>query len=75
MGAAFIGAHPDWLVIAEQHGHRIKISNIRTGALVCEFDEFDKGEGQFNNPMGVAVTSDSSFVIVADWLNHRVQVL
>jgi DNA-binding beta-propeller fold protein YncE len=55
--------------------HRIKISNIRTGALVCKFGEYGKGEGQFYYPVGVAVTSDSSFVIVADRYNNRVQVL
>jgi DNA-binding beta-propeller fold protein YncE len=73
--AAFIAAHPDWLVTIEQAGHRIKISNIRTGALVCKFGGRGTGEGHFACPMGVAVTSDSSFVIVADCLNHRVQVL
>jgi hypothetical protein len=35
-GVAFIAAHPDWLITSEQEGHRIKISNIRTGALVCK---------------------------------------
>jgi DNA-binding beta-propeller fold protein YncE len=75
MGAAFIAAHPDWLVTTEMHGHRIKISNIRTGALVCKFGEQGTGEGQFKHPFGVAVTSDSSFVIVADFFNNRVQVL
>jgi DNA-binding beta-propeller fold protein YncE len=74
-GVAFIAAHPDWLVIIEQRGDRIKISNIRTGALVCKFGEYGSGEGRFKMPMGVAVTSDSSFVIVADSSNHRVQVL
>jgi hypothetical protein len=75
LGAAFIGAHPDWLVTTEEYGHRIKISNIRTGALVCKFGEHGDGEGQFCIPTGVAVTSDSSFVIVADQVNNRVQVL
>jgi DNA-binding beta-propeller fold protein YncE len=74
-GAAFIAAHPDWLVTVEQDGHRIKISNIRTGALVCKFGEYGNGEGQLSDPTGVAVTSDSSFVIVSDCSNHRVQVL
>jgi DNA-binding beta-propeller fold protein YncE len=73
--AAFIAAHPDWLVTAEMYGCRIKISNIRTGALVCKFGEKGDGEGQFKYPSGVAVTSDSSFVIVADCYCHRVQVL
>jgi hypothetical protein len=74
-GAAFIGAHPDWLVTTEQLGNRIKISNIRTGALVCKFGELGEGEGQFGYPSGVAVTSGSSFVIVGDYINNRVQVL
>jgi sugar lactone lactonase YvrE len=75
LDAAFMGAHPDWLVTTEKMGNRIKISNIRTGALVCKFGEYGSGEGRFQYAMGVAVTSDSSFVIVADCLNHRVQVL
>jgi DNA-binding beta-propeller fold protein YncE len=75
IGVAFIGDHPDWLVTAEFGGDRIKISNIRTGALVCKFGELGQGEGQFKYPTGVAVTSESSFVIVADYANHRVQVL
>jgi hypothetical protein len=73
--AAFIAAHPDWLIIVERDGHRIKISNIRTGALVCKFGEYGSGEEQFSCPCGVAVTFDSSFVIVADFVNNRVQVL
>jgi DNA-binding beta-propeller fold protein YncE len=70
-----MGAHPDWLVTTEKMGNRIKISNIRTGALVCKFGEYGKDNEQFQYPIGVAVTSDSSFVIVADYMNHRVQVL
>jgi DNA-binding beta-propeller fold protein YncE len=75
LGVAFIASHPDWLVTTEQEGHRIKISNIRTGALVCKFGEFGEDEGQLYCPSGVVVTSDSSFVIVADGYNNCVQVL
>ena len=46
-GAAFIGAHPDWLVTTEQDGHRIKISNIRTGALVCKFSDLPDEFGEY----------------------------
>jgi DNA-binding beta-propeller fold protein YncE len=74
-GAAFIGAHPDWLITTELGGNRIKISNIRNGALVCKLGEIGSGEGQFEYPTVVAVTSDSSFVVVTDSANHRVQVL
>jgi DNA-binding beta-propeller fold protein YncE len=42
---------------------------------VCKFGEYGKGEGHLSHPTGVAVTSDSSFVIVADYVNNRVQVL
>jgi DNA-binding beta-propeller fold protein YncE len=73
-GVAFIAAHPDWLVTTEFDGHRIKISNIRTGALVCKFGGRASLAGlHFDYPSGVVVTSDSSFVIVV--MNNRVQVL
>jgi DNA-binding beta-propeller fold protein YncE len=75
LGLAFVPAHPEWLVITELGGHRVKISNIRTGALVCKFGNHGSGKGQFGSPWGVAVTWDSSFVIVVDQDNHRVQVL
>jgi hypothetical protein len=75
LGVAFIDARPDWLVTTEQDGDRIKISNIRTGALVLKFGEIGQGDGELGCPMGVAVTSDSSLVIVADYMNNRVQVL
>jgi DNA-binding beta-propeller fold protein YncE len=65
-GVAFVPAFPDWAVTTEHN--RIKISNFRTGALICEF-------GQFTKPGGVAVTSDSSLVIIADHDNHRMKVL
>jgi hypothetical protein len=66
IGAAFIAAHPDWVVTSESDGNRIKISNTCTGALVCKFGEFGVREGKFVGPAGVAVTSDSAFVVVAD---------
>jgi tripartite motif-containing protein 2/3 len=75
IGAAFIGAHPDWLVTTEMREHRIKISNIRTGALVCKLGERGSGQEQLRHPMGVVVTSNGSLLIVADYVNHRVQVL
>jgi hypothetical protein len=74
-GAAFLAAHPDWLVTSDQMGNCIKISNIRTRALVCKFGKGGSDEGQFKRPSRVAATSDSSFVIVSDSSSHRVQVL
>ena len=72
---AFVLGHPEWIVTTEFTGHRVKISSILTGALVCKRGELGNGEGQFNHPWGVAVTADSSFVLVVDSDNHRVQVL
>jgi DNA-binding beta-propeller fold protein YncE len=84
-GVAFVPAHPNWVVTTELRNHRIKLSNIHTGEVICKFGEygniscksgeFGNGEEQFNGPWGVAVTSDSAFVIVADWANHRMKVL
>jgi hypothetical protein len=60
----------------EFYGHRIKISNIRTGALICKFgSEEGRRDEMFSMPWGVAVTSDSSFVIVAEIGNHRIKML
>jgi DNA-binding beta-propeller fold protein YncE len=72
---AFVLGHPEWIVTTEFTGHRVKISNILTGALVCKLGELGNGQGQFNQPLGVAVTADSSLVLVVDSENHRVQVL
>jgi DNA-binding beta-propeller fold protein YncE len=80
VGVAFVPDHPDWLVTTESRSHRVKISNIHTGALICKFGErgdgvFDREGNNFSLPWGVAVTSDSSFVVVVDHGNHRVKVL
>jgi hypothetical protein len=53
----------------------VKISSTRTGATICKFGEEGSGEEQFDGPWGVAVTSDSSFVITADFGHHRIKVL
>jgi tripartite motif-containing protein 2/3 len=75
LGAVFVPAYPDWLVTIEMSVRRIKITNIQTSAVICKFGEGGGGEGQFHNPQGVTVTSDSSLVVVADTGNHRVQIL
>lgn len=70
------GSQSDWLVTVESEGNRVKVTNVRTGQMICKFgSQVGGGEGQFYTPRGVAITPDSSFVIVADYGNHRVQVL
>ena len=75
IGAAFVPACPHLLVTTEFKTHCVKVSDIRTGAMVCKFGERGRGEGQFTRPWGVAITSDSSFVLIAELSNNRVQVL
>jgi hypothetical protein len=96
---AFIPAYPDWIVTTDYSGHTVKISNIRTSALVCKFGGrvvSDWEASDLHCPHGVAVTLDSrpheerevvydasspdrylgvAFVLVADYMNSRVQVL
>jgi len=77
-----MGAQPDWLITTElapgrdgfQKG-RVKVTNVRTGQTICKFGEPGAGEGQFTGLQGVAVSPDSSLVIVADSGNDRIQVL
>jgi DNA-binding beta-propeller fold protein YncE len=74
-GVAFVPAHTDWVITTELNKFRIKISNIRTGALICKFGEWGSDEGQFSSPWGVAITSDSAFVLVVDYGNDCINVL
>jgi DNA-binding beta-propeller fold protein YncE len=74
-GVAYVPARPDWVVTSEYFGHCVKITNIKTGEVVCKFGENGEGEGQMANPWGVAVTSDSSFVLVVDVKNNNVVML
>jgi tripartite motif-containing protein 2/3 len=72
---AFIPAHPSWIVTSEYDGHRVKITDINTGELICKFGEYGSGKGQFNGAWGIAITPDSAFVLVVDCFNARIQVL
>jgi DNA-binding beta-propeller fold protein YncE len=75
-GVAFLPSHPDWLITTEFYGHCVAIRAISTGVLVCKFgEEGNGGVGQFSSPYGVAVTSNSAFVLAVDHGNHRVHVL
>eukprot|EP00935_MAST-01C_sp_MAST-1C-sp1_P001288 g1288.t1 len=74
-GAVWVPSHQEWLVTTETYSYRVKVINARTGAMICKFGNGGNGEGQFSGPWGVAITSDSSLVMVADQDNNRVQVL
>jgi hypothetical protein len=85
-GVAWVPSHADWLVTTEREGHRVKITNVCTGTLICKYGTMQSfgmaldfnaapGNSHFNSPKGVAVTPDSSFVLVCDSQNDRVQML
>ena len=74
------------LVTTESEGYRVKITNVCTGTLICKYGtvqsfgmalDFNAAprDDHLNSPKGVAVTPDSSFVIVCDSQNDRVQML
>ena len=74
-GVAWVPSKPDWLITTEAGGHRLKVTDVRTGAMVCKFGQEGAGDGQFQHPKGVAITADSAYVVVADSGNDRLQVL
>jgi hypothetical protein len=67
--------NPNLCVTTDNINHCISIRNVHTDTLVCQYGEQGTGEGQFDTPYGVVITADGAFVLVADSLNHRVQVL
>ena len=79
-GAAWVPAQPDWLITTEgtfdDFDSVVKVTNVRTGAMICKVGgKSGGGDCQFWVPMGVAITADSAYVIVADYGNDRLQVL
>jgi tripartite motif-containing protein 71 len=64
----------DNVYVAEDGNHRVsKFSS--SGAFVCTFGSKGSGPGQLYSPWDVCVTRDGKYIVVADYSNHRVQVL
>jgi len=62
-------------IIVVQANHRVQVLRYSDGAPVRTIGSRGSGNGQFNTPRGgVAIDSDGR-IVVADTLNHRVQVL
>jgi hypothetical protein len=70
----FVPACPEWLVCSDTCNERVKIHNVRTGALVCKWGAKGEGEGYLQHPNEVTVTADIQFVLVVERMNSRVQV-
>jgi hypothetical protein len=66
-----LGGTPEILVVSENARHRINVHDLN-GALIVRVGSQGVGDGQFNNPVGVAVDAQG-FIYVADMGNSRVQ--
>lgn len=52
--------------------HKVKVYDINTYALVEFFGSLGAGDGQFNNPVDIAIYNDTFYV--ADASNNRIQI-
>ena len=66
-----VGGTPEILVVSENARHRINVHDS-SGALIVRVGSQGVIDGQFSNPVGVAVDSQG-FIYVADMGNSRVQ--
>ncbi len=68
-------------VVADTGNHRLALWRVRDGTVVRHVGSQGAAAGQFNYPTAVTVVparstgTDESWLVVADSLNHRVQVL
>ena len=62
------------LIVAECEKNCITIIDPTNGRKISSIGQRGNGQVQFNYPEGVALTQDDR-IIVADWCNHRLQVL
>ena len=64
----------DEILVADECNHRIQQLNVQTGNFVKSFGEQGSGDGEFVKPASVCITSDGRFIILADYVNNRIQV-
>ena len=60
--------------LRDTENHRVVLLDAATGAFERAIGSEGGGDGQFNNPSGVAALPGGRLA-VADWLNSRVVVL
>ena len=60
------------IIVADRDNHRIQIFSA-DGKFLHKFGWKGDGDGQLNDPHGLAITRDGS-IVVADFRNNRVQV-
>jgi DNA-binding beta-propeller fold protein YncE len=61
------------IIVADRDNHRIQIFSS-DGRFISKFGSKGDGEGQLNDPHGLALTPDGS-ICVADFRNNRVQII
>ena len=64
----------DNILVADEVNNRIQQFNVQTGDFVKSFGKRGTRDGEFQNPFSVCV-DDEGRVMVAEYRNHRVQVL
>ena len=68
-------------VVADNWNHRLALFRVRDGTLVRHLGSVGTAPGQFIHPRAVTVVparatgNDEAWLVVADLINHRVQVL
>jgi hypothetical protein len=78
-GVAF-SADGSTIAVADTYYHRVRLINVATGAVTTiagsgsgAFADGTGSAASFNQPTGVAYSSDGSTIAVADYSNHRVR--
>ena len=64
--------HEDQIYVSDFKGNSIKIFN-KNGDFLFQFGEQGSGDGEFQNPTGLAVDKAGNLLVCDDY-NHRVQV-
>ena len=65
---------PDKLILVSDESNRIQKISM-DGYLIASVGKEGSGPLQFNDPSGIAISPLTGQVYIADWDNHRIQVL
>ena len=67
--------HRGLLLVADTSNHRVQVFSCDDdgGSFVSKFGEEGNQPGQLHHPIGVAIDHDHDRILVADFLNNRVQ--
>ena len=64
---------PGMIAVAERGNHRIQVFDSN-GTFAFKFGSNGTGDGEFNQPISVAISPSGGRIAVADIHNHRIQV-